>query len=394
MKKASINFLVLFVVIFTGCGKNDAYSQNSYKGGRKHDPLNILSFPAAEGIYDVNSRISGALRDSLQQTMKKLFDFTGMSGVSAAMLVPGKGIWQIDTGFISKPDGKKVDSGSVFYWASVGKLLTATVIDQLISEQKLRGDSRLSEWFPQFQNASKITIDELLMHTSGIYSFNNDPNTFSVTRYYSPSELIELALGKKNLFSPGTYWSYSNTGYLLLALIAEKIERTSFAKIIEQRISKPLHLASLRVLEPGEQPANLALAHENGQIAPEAFSVPLGAGNLISNAKDIVVVLYALLTGKLGPVTQVYNRFNDLYPMFDKGSYYGKGIMVTDFSELTGTKDIWIGHSGGTQTYRALVIYDVATKTFAAISTNQHISVEAVTRKLLEQKFNSTFAPK
>lgn len=385
MKKNRLNFLILLVIFFTGCGKNNSYSQDSYKGGKKHAPVDISSFPVGNGVYDINSRISGPLKDSLDKIMKKVFDLTGMSGVSAAMLVPGKGIWQIDTGFLSKPEGKKVDSTSVFYWASVSKLLTATVIDQLITAQKLRGDSKLSEWFPQFQNASKITIDELLMHTSGIYSFNNDPNTFSVTRYYNPSELIELSLSKKNLFSPGTYWSYSNTGYLLLALIAEKVEGISFAKIIEQRISRPLHLTSLRVLDPGEKPANLALAHENGQIAAEAYSVPLGAGNIVSNAREMVIVLYALLTGKLGPVAQVYSRFNDLYPMFDKGSYYGKGVMVTDFSELTGERKLWIGHSGGTQTYRALVVYDVATKAFVAVSINQHVSAEAVARKLLEQ---------
>nr|WP_199075977.1 serine hydrolase domain-containing protein [Pedobacter sp. ASV19] len=385
MKENRLNFLILLAVIFTGCGKNNSYSQDSYKGGNKHAPVDISSFPVAEGAYDINSRISGPLKDSLDKTLKKVFDLTGMSGISAAMLVPGKGIWQIDTGFLSKQEGKKVDSTSVFYWASVSKLLTATVIDQLITAQKLRGDSKLSEWFPQFQNASKITIDELLMHTSGIYSFNNDPNTFSVTRYYNPSELIELSLSRKNLFSPGTYWSYSNTGYLLLALIAEKVEGISFAKIIEQRISRPLHLTSLRVLDPGEKPVNLALAHENGQIAAEAYSVPLGAGNIISNAREMVIILYALLTGKLGPAAQVYSRFNDLYPMFDKGSYYGKGVMVTDFSELTGEKKLWIGHSGGTQTYRALVVYDVATKAFVAVSINQHVSVEAVARKLLEQ---------
>jgi D-alanyl-D-alanine carboxypeptidase len=57
--------------------------------------------------------------------------------------------------------------------------------------------------------------------------------------------------------------------------------------------------------------------------------------------------------------------------------------MLTDFNEITHTDDLWIGHSGGTQTYRALLVYDTASKTFIAVAINQHVSVEAVARKLL-----------
>ncbi len=72
----------------------------------------------------------------------------------------------MDTGFISRPEQRKVDSTTLFYWASVGKMVTATIIATLVQEHKLSYDSKLSDWYPQFQDATKITIDELLKHTA------------------------------------------------------------------------------------------------------------------------------------------------------------------------------------------------------------------------------------
>jgi D-alanyl-D-alanine carboxypeptidase len=168
-----------------------------------------------------------------------------------------------------------------------------------------------------------------------------------------------------------------------LALIAEKVEGKPFDEIIQQRIAAPLHLTSLHALKPNEQPDNLALAHENGAVIKEDYSVPLGAGNVVSNARDMVVLLYSLMTGELCPVASVHDRLKELYAMPDAGTWYGRGMMLTDFNEITHTDDLWIGHSGGTQTYRALLVYDTATKTFIALAINQHVSVEAVARKLL-----------
>ncbi|EHQ26110.1 serine hydrolase domain-containing protein [Mucilaginibacter paludis] len=382
MKSIRFACIVLIVLLFSACRKTDA--QDKGKAPQKHPQPALFVFPSP-GAYDAATTLSGRLKDSLDHTVNNLFRMTGMPGLTAAMLAPGKGLWQTDTGYLSKPDQRKVNPNSVFYWASVGKLLTATVIEQLIQEKKLDREDKLSRWFPALQDARKITIDELLMHTSGIYSFNNDPKVFAIDRYYSPDELLGLAHAQKNLFPPGTNWSYSNTNYLLLALIAEKTEGKPFDELIRDRIAVPLHLTSLRALKPHEQPANLAVAHENGQIVKEDYSVPLGAGNIVSNASDMVILLYSLMTGKLGPVAQVHDRLKDLYAMPDTGTWYGRGMMLYDFNEITNTDDLWIGHSGGTQTYRALLVYDTASKTFIAVAINAHISVEAVARKLLSR---------
>ncbi len=385
MKGSNICCCVLLIFLFVSCNKNNTYSQVRYKGGKKHVPPAFGMLPDPNGNYNLNTPISGPLKDQLDKQVSKVFSITDMPGITAAMLIEGKGLWQIDTGFTSKPEQKKVDPATLFYWASVNKLITATIIAILIQERKLSYDSKLSDWYPQFQHAKDITIDQLLKHTSGLYSFNTDSTFHYSKRYYAPTELFDLIKANKNLFRPGEYWSYSNTGYLLLALIAEKIEGKAFAQIVQQRIAAPLHLTSLRVLAPDEHPANLALGHINSNTITEDFSTPLGAVNIISNAKDMVMLLYSLLTGQISDLALTKDRLNDLYPMFEKGMYYGRGIILSDFNEINQTDNYWIGHNGGTEDYRALLVYDVATKAFVAVAVNQHIPVEAITMKLLEQ---------
>jgi len=167
-----------------------------------------------------------------------------------------------------------------------------------------------------------------------------------------------------------------------LALIIEKIESKTFSQVVKDRISEPLNLKTLKTAT--KNAPNLALAHNKDSVIHKDYSVPLGAGNMISNSIDMAVFLSALLTGKIIPIKEVHNMMKDLYPMFGNGQYYGKGIMLYDFNEVNQTKNSWIGHSGGTENYKAIVAYDVQTKAMIAISINENISVESVAYKLME----------
>lgn len=382
--KLRLGYCSLFVWLLCGCGKNNIQAQNKYVGNAKHQVIPMEATDLSAKDYKIATPLAGRLKDSLDLALQNLVQITGMPGVTAAALIPGQGIWQMNTGFISKPAQIKVDSSTVFYWASVSKLITATIVDQLVGEHRLSYQDKLSQWFPQFDQASNITIEQLINHTSGLASFNTDTNLFSPAKHYTPQEIISIALKQKNLFKPGTYWSYSNTGYLLLSLIAEKMEQLRFDEIVQQRIAQPLHLSSLTVLTEAPPLSNLAQAHNsNGDIVTEDFSVPQGAGSIAANATDMVKLLYSLMSGKLPATSTIHSRLADLFPMFDKGEYYGKGVMLIDFADITNEQDMWIGHTGGTGSYRALLAYDVNTKVFVAVSINAHISVEAVSRKLL-----------
>lgn len=253
----------------------------------------------------------------------------------------------------------------------------------MVIEDKLSLNDKLSKWFPDIQYAKKITIEQLLNHTNGIYSFQADSTLHYSNKYYSPNELLEVSKSHKNLFKPGEYWSYTNTGYVLLALIIEKIESKTFEQVVKVRIAEPLNLTTLKVA-PKEIQYNLALAHNKDTVMPKDSSGPVGAGNIISNSKDMAVFLSALLSGKIIPIESIHNMMKDLYPMFDKGQYYGEGIMLYDFNDINNTNTVWIGHSGGTENYKAIILFDIKSEVILAISINENIPVEAVAYKLME----------
>lgn len=307
------------------------------------------------------------------------------NGVSVSIAIPGKGTWNHQSGFANKTLDIKVDQHTLFYWASVGKMFTSVVINQLIKEQKLGMASPLSKWFPLFKFSDKITIQDLLVHTSGIYSFNYDESfNSSPNLYYSPDQLIAIAQKAKPQFKPGEHWSYSNTNYLLLALIAEAIEHKPFAQIVQERIVKPIGLTSIKVLEPKEQPSNLAQCHKNGDIILRDYSVPLGAGNLVGNAADMVKFHIALLSNKFFDSTVTSALFAKMYPMFEKGMYYGQGVMCYNFPEIDGSRGKWIGHSGGIPDYKSVVILDLQTGIIVAVSVNENIPAEAIANNLIK----------
>lgn len=383
MKKRNLILEFLIGLMIFYCSSDATLcAQNKYKGEPKHQQPSIEVLPkSAEYILDKG--LGNTLELKLNEKIDDLFNKNDIAGITATILIPKKGVWETNRGFISKSDNIIVDSSSVFYWASVGKLITSTIIQQLVIEDKLSLNDKLSKWFPDIQYAKKITIEQLLNHTNGIYSFQADSTLHYSNKYYSPNELLEVSKSHKNLFKPGEYWSYTNTGYVLLALIIEKIESKTFEQVVKARIAEPLNLTTLKVA-PKEIQSNLALAHNKDTVISKDSSGPVGAGNIISNSKDMAVFLSALLSGKMIPIESIHNMMKDLYPMFDKGQYYGEGIMLYDFNDINNTNTVWIGHSGGTENYKAIILFDMKSEVIMAISINENIPVEAVAYKLME----------
>ena len=383
-------FFISVVIVLTGCAGSPQGS-TIYKGAAKHVQPRLAVLPALN-IYKFDQKLDDSLEAELNLKIDELFLKNKIAGITATILIPEKGLWQTNRGFISKRDNITVDDYSVFFWASVGKLISSTIVHQLILEGRLSFNDKLSKWFPDIQNADKITIEQLLTHTNGIYSFNVDPDVHASNGSYSSEELLEIAKSHNNLFKPGEYWSYTNTGYLLLSFIIEKIESKTFAQVVKEKISDPLNLNTLRAATENEP--NLALAHDKDTVVHDGnyFAIQ-GAGAFVSNSKDMATFLSALLTGKIIPVKEVHNMMKDLYPMFGGNhQYYGKGIMLYDFKTVNQTDNIWIGHSGGTENYKAILLYDTHSKIIMAISINENISVQSVAYKLMEliNKHNET----
>jgi D-alanyl-D-alanine carboxypeptidase len=205
--------LILILLSIVSCTSNKAIAQKNYKGGTKHKQLEIESLPK-ETEYFFDKRLNDTLEIKLNQKVDELFNKYDIAGITATILIPKKGIWETNRGFISKPDNIVIDSSSVFYWASVSKLITSTLIHKLVLEDKLSFNDKLSKWFPYIKYSKKITIAQLLTHTNGIYSFNADSTVHFSNKHFSPNELLTIAQSLKKI-----YLNLANIGHIQTLVI-------------------------------------------------------------------------------------------------------------------------------------------------------------------------------
>ena len=332
-----------------------------YEGG----PLDSKSVELPPSDFALGGAFPQATRDRLDRAVAEAAKLTGAPQMTVAIANR--------EGFYAQEGGK------LLYWVSVGKAFTATAVLQLVEEGKLRLSDPLSKWFPSFPNAKAITIDDLLLHTAGIFSANEDFAARKSPRYRSPMESIEISARHGAMFCPGQNWRYSNTGYTLLGAILESIEGKPYRQIVQARLLDRLGLNSLRVVEPDDPLSDVApLLPKGGGDPGMSPSWGGAAGSIVGPAGDMLRFWHALLTGKLLSLEATAGRFARLYPMFDSGTYYGQGVMVYDVPGV-----LWLGHSGGTPGAKAVVAYSPADRAFVAVAINTDGPAEAVANLML-----------
>jgi D-alanyl-D-alanine carboxypeptidase len=193
----------------------------------------------------------------------------------------------------------------------VTKSFTATVVLQLVGEEKLALGDTVEQWLPGvISNGDAISIRQLLNHTSGIDDFTADPAYLApymegnLTYIFDLSTLAQIAADHGPLFAPGSALSYSNTNYLLLGMIVEAATGNTIGSELRMRIFEPLDLRHTSYATS----AQIDESHTHGYFFLDEgpFDVtpwtPVGAGGaILSNAGDVTVFYRALLQGRLLP---------------------------------------------------------------------------------------------
>jgi CubicO group peptidase (beta-lactamase class C family) len=205
----------------------------------------------------------------------------------------------------------KIDPSTNFRLASFTKQFTAMAIMLLVHDKKLRYEETLAEIFPDFPAYGKtISIRNLLNHTGGLPDYEDlmaAAETPRNSRIWTPERQIHdaevlgmLEAESKGKFPPGTSWSYSNSGYVVLGLVVAKASGQSYGDFLRARIFAPLHLDHTIVYQKGEnEVANRAFGHsrvafDHGPQTPffhetdqSATSATLGDGGIYSNLLDL-----------------------------------------------------------------------------------------------------------
>ena len=181
--------------------------------------------------------------EKLQQLMEAYFK-TGKLNGAVLITQHGKTLLNRGYGLRDISDHLPNDTNTVFQVGSVTKQFTATVILKLEEMKKLNISDKISKYFPGYPNGDSITIEHLLNHTSGIFNYTDD-RVFMQTKAVNPvTEDVMLAFFKNHplKFSPGSHWEYSNSNYILLGYIIEKITRKPYETVVEDMIFKPLRM--------------------------------------------------------------------------------------------------------------------------------------------------------
>lgn len=352
-----------------------------YRGDRLHECVNVESLPTA---LDLSGSLDTALTERLSRTLHEALAESGAPGVTAAVGIPGEGLWSETVGLAATEPETPLTDASVFWWASVGKLFTASVIMQQVADAQLTLNQTIDTWFPDYPQAQVITVKHLLTHTGGVFSFQQDLPFRDRIGYTPPDELIDISARHGADFCPGEYWSYSNTGYVMLAQIAEAIDGKPFPEVVRDRLLTPINLTRTQALSSEEIPPNLAIGHIDG-LPDSNFqpNVPFGAGNLIAPAEDMVRFLAAVFSDEIYPRYLLRDSLTELYPMFDDGTYYGQGIMLYDIDTNANSIN-WLGHSGGTPSVKAIVAYDIEHHVLVAVAVNGDAPAEAIAWSLIQ----------
>lgn len=356
----------------------------AYAGGALHAPVPADAFPALD--HEWRGGLSQPLSLRLDGAVDWILEKTRAPGITAAIGIPGQGVWESTRGVACTSPLQPLAAEPYFHWASAGKAFTAIVIMQLVEEGKLAYSDSLSRWFPKFPNASVITIEHLLTHTNGTFSFQEDLKLRQARGYKAPAELIAVAARHGSIFCPGERWLYSNTGYVLLARIIEEIEGRPYHTVVTTRIIEPLGLRHTIALTPKQRPPGSAIGHVARQPDLESEpSTPFGAGAIVATAADMVGFWRAVLSGSLVSQETILQAYGRLYPMSEPGLFYGRGVMLSEFGDKEGVSHMWLGHSGGTPSAKAVIAYDVTERVLIAVAFNGDVSAEAAANKLLAE---------
>lgn len=347
----------------------------AYAGPMLHAPDRLDRVADASPLSgDLPSATAARLASALD---RGLAASPALKSITATVAVPGQGLW---TGG-RRADGDRAEA--LFHWASVGKLYTAVAVLQLVEAGELRLDAPLSTWSPDAPNAAAITVQDLLQHTSGLFSASEDAALRKRPRALSAAEELRILRRHGAMACPGERWRYSNSGYALLGQIVSQVDERPYAAVIETRALQPLHLDQTRVLSPDATPPPLVAVPQMPGAPPFDPMAPAAAGAIAASSEDMVRFLHAVLTGPiLSPETR-QTLLAQPYPMFDPGTYYGLGLMLYD-QPKTDPPLYWVGHSAGFPGLSAIVVWSPRDQAYVAVALTGEGSAAAFANALLK----------
>jgi len=325
-----------------------------------------------------------AKADSLMALLEKHNKVMG----SVQLRQNGQVLYTKSIGIRAAENGDKlpITAETRFRVGSISKMFTSVMVFRLIEEGKLSLQTTLSQFFPEVRNADKITVENLLTHSSGLHNFTDDKDYGKWERLPQTHEQMLARIKKmKPEFNPGARYEYSNTNYVLLGYILEKLTGKTYAQLLDEKIVAPLGLKNTGYGAKTRPEKNEARSFEwkndTWTVLPETdMSIPHGAGAVVSTPTDLGVFLESLFAEKL-------IKKSSLDTMTHIVMNYGYGIFKYPFNKKSA-----YGHSGGIDGFRSFASYFPEEKvTFLCCYNGVNYSVNQVSIGLLSILFGEPY---
>ena len=319
----------------------------------------------------------------LQSKIEALKITYNLKGISAAALVPGQGIWLGASGVSSQTEN--INTGMLLSSGSITKNFMSALILQLTEADSLSLNDTIGRWLPVYPNINNaVTVKQLLDHSSGLYNLTDNPAfgaaiNSDLNRRWTPEEMLSGGFVLAPYFAPGTSWHYSNTNYLIIGYIVNKIMGTNISAQLHNRFLTPL--AMNESFFEVQDTISLPYAHNWVDITGDGilddvsfipttsiYSATAGAGGVTSRPENLVRWLKALYGGSVLNQTSLNAMLTFRSANISGANGYGLGTMRYIVNGLT-----CYGHGGNLFGYTAVMIYDPRDSIAIAVMMNKDL---------------------
>ncbi len=324
------------------------------------------------------------IQDAVHTAVKKEADRQNAVGVAVGVLLDGKIAFYSNTGYQDRKAQIPVSRSTMFRWASISKSLTAITLLQLAEKGVLSLDQTVNHFLEHYPSqetndgkSHDITLEQLLTHQAGIVHYTNGVVKGTPQNYLRPHPYrhVQLALNGFNqsslLHVPGTAYSYTTRGYILLSAIVEQAAGRPFHVQVDRMIAKPLAMNTLQPDYQWKRIQNRAVGYRKsntGEVVASSntdVSWKLGGGGFISNIVDLAKFAEGLLQRKLVSQETQTLMFTPQAIADGTETNYGLGFQAKEFNGRQ-----TIGHGGSQEKTKTRLAIDLEMNNGVVLMSN------------------------